>query len=63
MSNRNQKNGVLSTSKDKFRLQDSPLFVGIEFEYPNAFARLIDDIYYSNHDLLLEGIRLQYMQF
>ena len=44
-------------------MSDSPLPVGIKFEYTNAFARLIDDFYHSNHDLLLEGIRLQYMQF
>ena len=25
--------------------------------------RLINDFYHSNHDLLLEGIRLQYMYF
>jgi hypothetical protein len=29
VSNRNKKNGVLSTKNVKFRLPDSPLFVGI----------------------------------
>ena len=38
-------------------MSDSPLPVGIEHEYPNAFTRLIDDFYHSNHDLLLEGMR------
>jgi hypothetical protein len=30
MSNRNQKNEILSTSKRKFRLPDSPLFIAIK---------------------------------
>ena len=41
-----------------FKMSDSPLPVGIKFEYRNAFASLIEDFYHSNHDLLLVGIRL-----
>lgn len=63
LSNKNVKNGLLKSIKNEFKMSDSPLPVGIWFEYPNAFARLIDDFYHSNHDLLLEGIRLQYLQF
>ena len=46
-----------------FKMSDSPLPVGIKFEYRNAFASLIEDFYHSNHDLLLVGIRLQYLYF
>jgi hypothetical protein len=51
LSNKNAKNGHLKSKKGEFIMSDSPLPVGIQFEYPNAFARLIDDFYHCNHDL------------
>ena len=44
-------------------MADSSLLVGIQFEYPYDFEPPIDDFYHSNHDLLLEGLRLRMCNF